>query len=104
MPGQIGDRAQSHDLESRELRNLLEIGLRDVRADRWTFAKTHPIGKPEQPREIPVIERDDHTSTSAESRADSLEETLNIRRVVEISVEQDDVDRVRPWSSLRYVL
>src|SRR5687767_14450065 len=104
MPRQIGDRAQSHELEPCELRNLLEIGLRDVRADRWTFSKTHPIGKPEQPREVPVIQRDDHTSTPAERRAYSLEEPLNIRRVVEVSVEQDDVDRVGPRRSLREVL
>ena len=79
MPRQIRDRPQSDELESREPRKLLQIGLRDERDDRRSLPQADTIGKPEQPREVPVVERDDDASAPAEARAHGLEQTLEYR-------------------------
>ena len=61
----------------------------------WPLPQSKAIGKPEQPRKIPVVERDDDAPAPAQVGPHRLEQPLNIGRVIEISVEQDDVDGIR---------
>src|SRR5688500_4979822 len=94
MPWHIGNRSQTHKLESCELSELLEICLCNERHDRRPLPQTQPIGQPKQPRKVPVVERDDDAAPPADVRPNGFEEPLNIRRVVEITVEQENVDGV----------
>ena len=103
VPRHVRDRPQADELETRQPRELREIGLRDERDDRRALPQAKPIGEPEQPGEVRVVERDDDAAAAADVRAHGFEQPLNVRRVIEISVEEKDVDGVRLWRYRRKI-
>ena len=72
-----------------------EIGLGHERDDRRALPEPEPIGQPEQPGEVPVVERDDNAPGPFQLRPHGFEQPLDIGRVIEISVEEEHVDAIR---------
>ena len=103
MPGQVRDGPQTDHFESGKPCKLIEIRLRDERHDGRSLPQAKSIGKPKQPRKIRVVERDDDAAAPAYVGPHGLEQTLNVGRVIEISVEQDDVDGVGTGRDLRKI-
>jgi hypothetical protein len=104
MPRHVCHRPQTHHLESGKTRELIQIGLRDERHDWRSLAQAHSIRKPEEPRKIPVVQGDDDPAAAADVRPKGLEQSLNVGRVIEISVQQNDVGRVRARRDLTEML
>ena len=79
MPRHVCNRPQTHQLESGQPRELIQIGLRDERHDRRSLAQAQPVGEPEQPRKIPVVQGHDDAAAAADVRPEALEQALECR-------------------------
>jgi len=95
MPGHVRDRPQTDDVEPSEPGQLLEVCLGDERDDRGSLSQAESIGQAEQPREIRVVEGDDDASAPPQMRPDDFKQALDVRGVVEISVEEDHINGIR---------